>query len=50
MQRFSIRITNSAASDIDSTQDREQIISDIKTLYENPLPTGVNIKKLKGFN
>lgn len=50
MKRFSIRLTNSAASDLDGTQDREQLISDIKTLCENPLPAGVNIKKLKGFN
>lgn len=50
MRKFSVNITASAANDLDATQDREQIISDIKKLYDNPLPTGVNIKKLKGFN
>jgi len=50
LQRFSIRITSSAAGDLDSTQDRGQIISAIRGLCGNPLPTGANIKKLKGFN
>ena len=50
MERFSIRITSSAADDLDGTQDRGQIISDIRKLCGNPLPTGANIKKLKGFN
>ncbi len=49
MKRFSIRLTNSATNDLDSTDVREQIIYDIKTLSDNPLPTGANIKKLKGF-
>ncbi len=50
MKKFSVMITSSAADDLDGTQNREQIISDIKTLCDNPLPTGANIKKLKGFN
>ncbi|MFZ3072361.1 MAG: type II toxin-antitoxin system RelE/ParE family toxin [Thermodesulfobacteriota bacterium] len=50
MKRFSVNITASATGDLDATQNREQIISDIKKLYDNPLPTGINIKKLKGFN
>lgn len=50
MRKFSVNITGSAAGDLDATQDRKQIISDIRGLCDNPLPTGVNIKKLKGFN
>ncbi len=50
MRRFSVKITNSGADDLDGTQNREQIIADIKTLCDNPLPAGANIKKLKGFN
>mgnify|MGYP001575333501 CR=1 FL=1 len=50
MKRFRIRITGSATGDLDGTRNREQIISDIKTLCDNPLPIGANIKKLKGFN
>ncbi len=50
MRRFSVNITGSAAGDLDATQDNRQIISDIRGLRDNPLPTGVNIKKLKGFN
>lgn len=50
MRKFSVNITGSAAGDLDGTQGRNQIISDIRKLCDNPLPTGVNIKKLKGFN
>lgn len=50
MRKFSVNITGSAAGDIAAEQDKRQIISDIRGLCDNPLPTGVNIKKLKGFN
>ncbi len=50
MARFGVRLTKSAADDLDGTQEREQIVSDIKRLSDNPLPTGANVKKLKGFN
>lgn len=50
METFSVRLTKSAVGDLDAAQGRAQIVSDIKRLYDNPLPTGVNIKKLKGFN
>lgn len=50
LEKFSIKITRSAADDLDGTRDKGQIVSDIKTLCNNPLPTGANIKKLKGFN
>lgn len=50
LKRFSVNLTRSAACDLDTAQDKAQIISDIKRLYDNPLPAGANIKKLKGFN
>ncbi|TAN64335.1 hypothetical protein EPN18_00305 [bacterium] len=50
LARFGVRLTKSAAGDLDAAQDKMQIISDIGGLCDNPLPTGVNIKKLKAFN
>ncbi|MBI5588566.1 MAG: type II toxin-antitoxin system RelE/ParE family toxin [Deltaproteobacteria bacterium] len=50
MKKFGVRITGSATDDLDGIRDRGQIISDIRRLCDNPLPTGANIKKLKGFN
>jgi mRNA interferase RelE/StbE len=51
MALFNILLTKSASDDLDAIPDklRIQIISDIQSLTAWPFPSGIKIKKLKGF-
>ncbi len=51
MDAFTIQLAQAAADDLDAISDklRDQIVEAIKSLADNPLPTGSGIKKLKGF-
>ncbi len=51
MDVFTVQMTGSAIDDLQDIQlkFREQIVAAIKTLPANPLISGSNIKKLKGF-
>jgi len=48
---FTVQLALSAAGDLDAIPDRlrSQIVEAIKSLADNPLPTGSGVKKLKGF-
>ena len=48
---FTIQLAQSAAGDLDAIPDRlrSQVVEAIKSLADNPLPTGSGVKKLKGF-
>lgn len=48
---FKVNLAHSAAEDLDSipVKFRSQIIEAIKSLSNGPFPTGVSIKRLKGF-
>ena len=48
---FTVQLAQSAAGDLDGIPDRlrSQIVEAIKSLANNPLPTGSGVKKLKGF-
>jgi len=47
---FTVQLAQSAAGDLDGIPDRlrSQIVEAIKSLANNPLPTGSGVKKLKG--
>jgi mRNA interferase RelE/StbE len=51
MNRFQVVLTEHAISDLEeiSKEIREQIRRDLKTLQTSPLPSGTQIKRLKGF-
>jgi len=51
MDPFAVQMTQAAVDDLESIHpvQREQILSAIKSLSTNPLPSGIRIKKLKGF-
>jgi len=51
MGPFAVQMTQAAVDDLESIHPvlREQILSAIKSLSTNPLPSGTRIKKLKGF-
>ncbi len=48
---FTVQLARSAVGDLDAIPDRlrSQIVEAIKSLADNPLPTGSGVKKLKGF-
>jgi mRNA interferase RelE/StbE len=48
---FTVQLARSAVGDLDAIPDRlrSQIVETIKSLVDNPLPTGGGVKKLKGF-
>ena len=48
---FTVQLAQSAAGDLDAIPDRlrTQIVEAIKSLADNPLPTGSGVKKLRGF-
>jgi mRNA interferase RelE/StbE len=48
---FTVQLAQSGGGDLDAIPDRlrSQIIEPIKSLADNPLPTGSGVKKLKGF-
>ena len=51
MNRFQVVLTEHAIADLEEIpqQLREQIQRDLKTLQTNPLPSGTQIKRLRGF-
>jgi len=51
MSRFQVVLTEHAITDLEevSQEIREQIQRDLKTLQTSPLPSGTQIKRLKGF-
>jgi mRNA interferase RelE/StbE len=51
MNRFQVALTEHAISDLEeiSKEIREQVQRDLKTLQTSPLPSGTQIKRLKGF-
>lgn len=51
MNRFQVVLTEHAIADLEevSKEIREQIQRDLKTLQTSPLPSGTQIKRLKGF-
>ena len=51
MNRFQVVLTEHAVADLEgvSKEIREQIQRDLKTLQTSPLPSGTQIKRLKGF-
>jgi len=51
MNRFQVVLTEHAIADLEevSQELREQIQRDLKTLQTSPLPSGTQIKRLKGF-
>ncbi len=51
MSRFQVVLTEHAIADLEevSKEIREQIQRDLKTLQTSPLPSGTQIKRLKGF-
>ncbi len=48
---FTVQLARSAVGDLDAIPDRlrSQIVEAIKSLADNPLPTGSGVKKLKGL-
>ena len=51
MNRFRVVLTEHAVADLEEVakERREQIQRDLKTLQTSPLPSGTQIKRLKGF-
>ena len=51
MNRFQVLLTEHAIGDLEkiAKEIREQIQRDLKTLQTSPLPSGIQIKRLKGF-
>ena len=51
MSRFQVVLTEHAIADLEevSKEIRGQIQRDLKTLQTSPLPSGIQIKRLKGF-
>ncbi len=51
MAAFTVQLAQSAVDDLGVIPDklRSRIVEAIKSLADNPLPTGSRIKKLKGF-
>ena len=51
MSRFQVVLTEHAIADLEevSKEIRGQIQRDLKTLQTSPLPSGTQIKRLKGF-
>ena len=51
MNRFQVLLTEHAIGDLEkiSKEIRKQIQRDLKTLQTSPLPSGTQIKRLKGF-
>ena len=51
MNRFQVLLTEHAVADLEgvSKEIRQQIQRDLKTLQTSPLPSGIQIKRLKGF-
>jgi mRNA interferase RelE/StbE len=51
MNRFQVLLTEHAVADPEgvSKKIREQFQRDLKTLQTSPLPSGIQIKRLKGF-
>ena len=51
MNRFQVLLTEHAIADLEEIpkENREHIQRDLKTLQTSPLPSGTQIKRLKGF-
>jgi mRNA interferase RelE/StbE len=51
MNRFQVVLTEHAIADLEeiAREIQEQIQRDLKTLQTSPLPSGTQIKRLKGF-
>ena len=51
MNRFQVLLTEHAVADLEGVfkEIRQQIQRDLKTLQTSPLPSGTQIKRLKGF-
>jgi mRNA interferase RelE/StbE len=51
MNRFQVVLTQHAIADLEDVPKelKEQIHRDLKTLQTSPLPSGTQIKRLKGF-
>jgi mRNA interferase RelE/StbE len=51
MNRFQVVLTEHAIADLEeiSKEIRERVQRDLKTLQISPLPSGAQIKRLKGF-
>jgi mRNA interferase RelE/StbE len=51
MNRFQVVLTEHAIADLEeiSKEIRAQVQRDLKTLQTSPLPSGAQIKRLKGF-